>query len=184
MLEESSDIDVNVTINDNLGTPLHYTYLNGHTQIAQYLIQHGADVFAMDSNGCTPYEYIDGDPDFIKYSECFQNRRIIYHIPFSIEHCYYMKLVNLGNDDEEAVSLTMEQFPSLKEDGPTQPHHDIDHASALKEFTQFTTNSTQRSSDDSRKQQPSEVQEGHVKISTDYTWRRRLSGLKSAQMLF
>ena len=47
-----------------------------------------------------------------------------------------MKLINFVNDDVKAVSLTMEQFPSLKEDDPTQPHHEIDHASALKEFTQ------------------------------------------------
>ena len=183
LLEECSDIDVNATDNDLL-TPLHLAYTFGHTQIAQYLIQHDADVFAVDSNGCTPYEYIDGDPDCIKVSEYYQNKRKIHHIPFSIEHCYYMKLINLKIDEREAVSLTMEQFPSLKEDGPTQPHHDIDHASALKEFTQFITCSTQRSSDDSREQPPSEVQEGHVKISADYPWRRRLSALKRAQILF
>ena len=77
-----------------------------------------------------------------------------------------------GFDDKEAVSLTMEQFPSLKED---QPHHDIHHASALKEFTQFITNSTQRSTNDSREQSPSdphEVQGGHIKTSTDYPWRQ------------
>ena len=181
LLEECSDIDVNVTDND-LQTPLHLAYLTGHTQIAQYLIQHGADVYAVDSDGCTPYENIDGDPDFIKVSEIFQNRRKIYHIPFSIEHCHYMKLVNLGIDKKEAVYLTMKQFPSLQEDGPTQPHHDIDHASALKEFTQFITYSTQRSSDDSREQPSSEVQEGHVKISADYPWRRRLSVLQKAQL--
>ena len=163
LLEECSDIDVNVT-DDDLLTPLHYAYLAGRTQIAQYLIQHGADVYAVDSNGCTPYESIDGDPECIKYSKYFQNRRIIYHFPFSIEHCYYMKLVNLGIDDEDAVSLTMEQFPSLKEDDLTQSHHDIDCASALKEFTQFITNNTQKSSDDSREQSPSEVQEGHMQI--------------------
>ena len=183
LLEECSDIDVNVTDN-YLYTPLHLAYLTVHTQIAQYLIQHGADVFAVDSNGRTPYEYIDGDPDCINHSEDIRNRRKIHQIPFSIEHCYYIKLFNLGIDDDEAVSLTMEQFPSLQEDGPTQPHHDIDHASALKEFTQFITNSTQRSSDDSREQPPSEVQEGHVKISADYPWRRRLSVLKRAQILF
>ena len=171
LLEECSDIDVNVTNDNSLKTPLHLAYLAGHIQIAQYLIQHGADVFAVDNNGRTPYEYIDGDLECIKYSEYLQNTRIIHHIPFSIEHCYYMKLVNLGIDYKEAVSLTMEQFPLLKEDGPTQPHHDIDHASALKEFTRFITNSTQRSSDDS-KEQPSEVQEGHVKISRDYPWRQ------------
>ena len=183
LLAECSDIDVNVT-DDTLNTPLHMAYPYGHTQIAQYLIQHGADVYAVNNNGRTPYEYIDGDPDCIKYSEYVQNKRKIHHIAFSIEHCYYMKLINIGIDDEEAVSLTMEQFPSLKEDGPTQPHHDIDHASALKEFTQFITGSTQRSTDESRERPPSEVQEGHVKISADYTWRRQLSVLKRAQFLF
>ena len=183
LLEECSDIDVNATDND-LQTPLYLAYLTGHTQIAQYLVQHGADMYAVDSDGCTPYENIDGDPDFIKVSENLQNRRKIYHFPFSIEHCYYMKLVNLGIDKKEAVYLTMKQFPSLQEDGPTQPHHDIDHASALKDFTQFITYSTQRSSDDSRKQPTSEVQEGRVKISADYPWRRRLSVLKRAQFLF
>ena len=181
LLEECSDIDVNVT-NNKLATPLHLAYLYGHTQIAQYLIQHGADVYAVDSDGHTPYEYIDGNPDGIKHSEYLQNRRKISHIPFSIEHSHFMKLRNLGIDDKEAVSLTMEQFPSLKEDGPTQPHH-IDHASALKEFTHFITTSTQRSTDDSIEQPPSEVQEGHVKISADHPWRQRLSVLKRAQFL-
>ena len=187
LLEECSGIDVNVTMDDCLYTPLHLAYLNGHTQIAQYLIQHGADVYAVDSNGHTPYEYIDGHPDFIKNSECLQNRRKIHHIPYSIEHCYYMKLFNIGIDEQEAVSLTMEQFPSLKEDGPTQPYHDIDHASALKEFTQFITYSTHRSTDDSRKQPPSEqseVQGEQAKISTDHPWRKPLSLLQRAHVLF
>ena len=183
LLEECSNIDVNVT-DDSLRTPLHYAYLTGHTHIAQYLIQHGANIYAVDSDGCIPYEYVDGDLHCIDVSENIQNRRKIHQIAFSIEHCYYMKLFSLGIDEVEAVSLTMEQFPSLQEDGPTQPHHDIDHASALKEFTQFITNSTQRSSDDSREQPPSEVQEGHVKISADYPWRRRLPVLKRAQILF
>ena len=150
LLEECSDIDVNVTDND-MCTPLHYAYLYGHTQIAQYLIQHGADVYAVDNYGHTPYEYIDGDPGLIKDSEHSQNRRKIHHIPYSIEHCHFMELINTENDEEKAVSLTMEQFPLLKEDGPTQPHYDIDHVSALKEFTQLITQSTQKSPDDSKK---------------------------------
>ena len=186
LLEECSGIDVNVT-DDDLSTPLHVAYIYGHTQIAQYLIQHGADVYAVDSDGHIPYEHIDGDPDAIKQSERSQNRRKIHHIPYSVEHCYYMKLFNIGIDAKEAVSLTMEQFPSLKEDGPTQPHHDIDHASALKEFTQFITYSTQRSTDDSRKQPPyeqSELQGEQAKISTDYPWRKPLSLLQRAHVLF
>ena len=109
--------------------------------------------------------------------------RKIHHFPYSIEHCYYMKLINIGIEVEKAVSLTMEQFPSLKEDGPTQPHHDIDHASALKEFTQFITHSTQRSTDESKKQTPSEVQEGHSKISIDHPWKQ-LPALARAHILF
>ena len=188
LLEEYSGIDVNVTTDDGyLFTPLHVAYLCGYTKMAQYLIQHGADVYAVDSDGHTPYEYIDGEPKAIKDSEYFQNRRKIHHIPYSIEHCYYMKLQNIGIDDEEAVSLTMEQFPSLTEDGPTQPHHDIDHASALKEFTQYITNSTQRSTDDSRKQPPSEqseLQGEQAKISTDYPWRKPFSLLQRTHILF
>ena len=187
LLEECSGIDVNVTDDDYLQTPLHAAYLCGHTQIAQYLIQHGADVYAVDSNSHTPYEYIDGDPDYIKYSDYFQNRRKIHHIPYSIKHCYYMQLLNVGVDDEEAISLTMEQFPSLKQDGPTRPHHDTDHASALKEFTQYITNSAQSSTDDSRKQplsEQSEVQGEQAKISTDYPWRKPLSRLQRTHILF
>ena len=186
LLEECSGIDVNVTIDDYLLTPLHLAYIYGHTQIAQYLIQYGADVYAVDSSGQTPYEYIDGDPHCVKNSEYFQNRRKIHHIPYSIEHCYYMKLVNIEIHEEEAISLTMEQFPSLKEDGSTQPHHDIDHASALQEFTQYIIYSTRRSTDDSRKQpsEQSEVQGEQVKISTDYPWRKPLSLLQRAHVLF
>ena len=41
LLEKCSGIDVNVT-NDDLFAPLHMAYAYGHTQITQYLIQHGA----------------------------------------------------------------------------------------------------------------------------------------------
>ena len=177
LLEECSSIDVNVTDHDSW-TSLHLAYLYGHTEIAQYLIQHGANEDAVNGDGCTPNVYIDGDPVGISYSEYLQNRRKIHHIPYSIEHCYFMNLNNVGIDEEAAVSLTMEHFPSLKEDGPTQPRQDIDHASALKEFTQYITNSTQRSTDDSRKQPPSEqseVQGEQAKISADYPWRNPLN---------
>ena len=177
---------MNVT-DDDSWTSLHLAYLFGHTEIAQYLIQHGANEDAVNGDGCTPYVYIDGDPVGISYSEYLQNRRKIHHIPYSIEHCYFMKLRNIGIDEEEVVSLTVEQFPSLKEDGPTQPHHDSDHASALKEFTQFITNSTQRSTDNSRKQPPSKqsgVQGEQAKVSTDYPLRKSPSLIQRAHVLF
>ena len=95
-----------------------------------------------------------------------------------------MKLCNIEINNEEAVSLTMEQFPSLKEDGPTQPHHDIDHASALKEFTQYITYSTQRSTDDSMKQPPSEVEGENAKMSADFSWSKPLSLLQREYIFF
>ena len=134
-------------------------------------------MYAVDSDGHTPYEYIDGHPDYMNASEYIQNKRKIHHIPYSIEHCYYMQLINIGIHDKEAVSLTMEQFPSLQEDGPTQPYRDIDHASSLKEFAQFITHTTRRSKDDSRKQPPSEqseVQGKQTKTSTEYPWIKPL----------
>ena len=185
LLEECSDADVNVT-DDHLLTPLHLAYLHGHTQIAQYLMQHGADIYAADNIGCTPYEYIDGHPRCFQVSEYTQNIRKIHHIPYSIEHCYFMKLINIGTDEKEAVSLTMEQFPLLKEDDPTQPHHDIDHDSALKEFTQYITYSTQRSTDNSRNQPPSnqsEVQGQQTKMSADNSWSKRISLVQETYLL-
>ena len=133
LLEECSDIDVNVT-DDYMHTSLHLAYLYGHTQIAQHLIQQGADVNAVDDDSCTPYDYINGDPKWIEGSEYLQNHRKIHHVPFSDEHCYFIKLINL---EEEAVILTMEQFPSLKGGRLTQCHHNIDHVSALKAFTEY-----------------------------------------------
>ena len=160
-LEECSGIDVNAT-NNELYTPLHLAYLYGHTKIAQYLIQHGADVYAVDSNGHTPYEYIEGHPNLIKDSNFLQNRRKIHHIPYSAKHCYYMKLINSEIDEEEAISRTMEHFASLTEDGPTQPH-DTDYGSALEEFTQFIT---KRSVYDPWMQRSSKEQREHILINT------------------
>ena len=118
LLQECSDIDINVT-NNFMYTPLHLAYLCRHTQIVQYLIQHGADICATDSDGFIPCDYIDGNPNWIEELEYLQIKRKIHHIPYSIEHCYFMRLVSIENDEEEAVALTMEQFPSLKENRTT-----------------------------------------------------------------
>ena len=56
-LEECSSIDVNVT-DSFMRTPLHLAYLCGHTQIAEHLMQHGANENAVDENGCTPCQYV------------------------------------------------------------------------------------------------------------------------------
>ena len=92
-------------IDDSLQTPLHLAYLCGHTQMAQYLVQHGADVFAVDIDGCMPCKYVDGDSEI---AENMQNRRKIYQM--SAEWYYLMRLVNLGSDEEETTFLHLSSF--------------------------------------------------------------------------
>ena len=137
-LVEECRVDVNLYNND-LNTSLHYAYMAGHIDIAEYLIQHGADVMAVNSEGHTPHEYYDGIPWAIDYSKTVQSSRIIHNVPGSPEYLNYIKLCNIGIGPEEAVTLTMQQFPSLTEDGPTQPHHDVDHTSFSKESPEYIT---------------------------------------------
>ena len=66
LLKECKDLNVNI-MDDDLRTPLHTTYFSGNTHIAQYLIQHGADVYAVDKYGHIPYEYIDGELESVSY---------------------------------------------------------------------------------------------------------------------
>ena len=137
-LVEECEADVNIT-KYNLHTPLHMAYSAGHTNIAEYLIQHGAKVMALDSSGRIPYDYIDGIPKVIALSQTMQNTRIIHQVPGSAEYIYLIKLCNIGFKIVEAVTLTMEKFPLLTEDGPTQPHYDVDHTSFAEELTRYFT---------------------------------------------
>ena len=116
LVEECNNvIDLNVT-DDGLLTPLHVAYLAGQTEIAQYLLQHGADEYAVDKHNCMPYDYIEGHPGAIEFSKLMQSKRKLHQIPYSNEHCYYLKLINLGIDEEEAITLTMEKFSILEDD--------------------------------------------------------------------
>lgn len=114
-LVEECNGEVNVT-DDGLLTPLHVAYLAGQTCIAQYLLQHGADENAMDKHDYVPYEYIEGHPGAIEFSHLIQNKRKIHQNPYSNKHCYYLNLIKLGTDDEEAITLTIEKFPSSEDD--------------------------------------------------------------------
>ena len=44
-------------------------FADTHAQMAQYLIQHGADIFAVDIDGCMPCEDVNGDPKIARLSE-------------------------------------------------------------------------------------------------------------------
>jgi len=137
-LVKECGVDVNL-YDDGLNTPLHYAYCTGQTDIAHYLIQNGANVMAADCDGLTPYDYINGNTKAIAHSKLMRNHRIIHQIPGSAEQRYFIQICNMGTEIEEAVTLTMQQFPSLTEDRPTQPHHNVDYASFTKELTQFIT---------------------------------------------
>ena len=157
LVEECEGIDVNIT-DDNLRTPLHAAYLVGHKQIADYLIKHGANVTAMDIYGHVPYKYVDSDPEIVAVSQYLQNKQKIHQFPFSNERLYYYKLLNLGIDIRNVVDLTMEKFPSLKDNEPTELCDDTDQATIIREITQYITKkpmSLQMSS--SLKQKPRQI---------------------------
>ena len=157
LVEECDGIDVNIT-SDDLRTPLHSAYLAGHMSIAEYLIQHGADLTAVDMHGFSPYEYKDGDPEVIEIAEYIKNKRNIHRQCYSAERLYYFKLLNLGIDVKEVVTLTMEEFPSLKDDGHTQPQHNVDRTAIIEELTQYIT---KRPSDADPWRQPTVEQRRH-----------------------
>jgi len=136
-LVEECKIDLNINDND-LDTPLHMAYITGHTHIAHYLIQRGADIIAVNSRGCKPYDYIGGIPEAVQSSLVIKNCRKIHEIPGSAEYNYYIKLCNINVNFEEAVAQTILEFPALKEDGLVQSHHDIDYISFSKELTHYT----------------------------------------------
>ena len=136
LVEECEGIDINAT-DDNLRTPLHAAYLVGHKQIANYLIKHGADVTAMDIYGHVPYDM--SDPEIAAVSQYLQNKRRIHQVPFSIERLYYFKLLNLGIDIRSVVDLTMEKFPSLKDNEPTELSDDTDRTTIIREITHYVT---------------------------------------------
>ncbi len=46
--------DVKAQDEKNQYTPLHWAAANGHVEVMQYLIEHGADISARDKNGTTP----------------------------------------------------------------------------------------------------------------------------------
>ena len=56
-LVEECKVDVNCTYKSADGTPLHMAYGMGEENIAQYLIEHGADQDAVDDDGRKPKDY-------------------------------------------------------------------------------------------------------------------------------
>ena len=117
-------------------TSLHLAYLYGNAEMAEFLLEIGADETALDIYGKRPFDYINGDPALVAYSKYVQNTRKIHDDPYSIEYNYYIKLLKTGIDPEQAVSLTMKEFTWLEEETPTRPRR-TDHDKILKDLAQF-----------------------------------------------
>jgi len=136
LLTSCKDIDVNIS-DDFLRTPLHYASLAKNTEIADYLLQYGADVRAKDCYNRTPLDYVDGKPGMIRVSQYIENKRKIHENPFSAAKKFYLELVNSGVEDTKAVARTIEKFPTLKEKGAAKVHYDVDRASVLNEVSKY-----------------------------------------------
>ena len=62
------------------GTPLHMAYGIGEESIVQYLIEHGADQDASNSDGRKPIDYklyVHSTNHYANISQCFIKRRVI-----------------------------------------------------------------------------------------------------------
>ena len=123
---------------DKRRTSLHLAYLYGNTEMATFLLQHGADESATDIYGKTPFDYINGEPHLVAYSQHIQNTRKIHSNPFSIEYNFYIKLLGHGIDPEQATALTMKEFSWLLRERPIPPRSpNVDLNVILKDLAHF-----------------------------------------------
>ena len=117
-LVEEFKVDVNHVSHDaNNGTPLHMAYGIGEENIAQYLIEHGADQGALDGDGRKPIDYkiyVGSTNYYATLSQNLIKKRVMNKNIFSRE-LYYRQLCGEGKSDDEARGLTLEKFPSLQE---------------------------------------------------------------------
>ena len=117
-LVEDCKVDVNCVCHKMLsGTPLHMAYAIGEESIAQYLIEHGADQDAIDSDGRKPIDYklyVGSLNYYAVVSQFFIKRAVICTKPLSDEHVYFTQSCENGTEMMEAVELTFQEFPSLK----------------------------------------------------------------------
>ena len=119
-LVEECKVDVNCKSSTSVlrsGTPLHMAHGINEINIAQYLIEHGADQEAMDDDGRKPKDF-----QFSQYEKSYYNinsiyylkRRAIFKNNISCESVYYQKFCDKGTEEFTAMDLTFEQFPHLK----------------------------------------------------------------------
>ena len=141
-LVEECKVDINAPIHtylfDDLRfTPLHFAYATNEPVIADYLIQHGANVNAIDIHGKKPIEYEGGTPGMIELSETDANYRRIHKNMHGPEYNCYHELRRI-HSKKEAVALTIQKYPSLLcNERPTK--RDMFGTPTLKELNRYIT---------------------------------------------
>ena len=114
-LVEDCKIDINCTSNASKGcTPLHVAYGMGEKNIAQYLIEHGANLEALDNSGRKPKDHEFYGSSYVYISKYLIKRRIILKNFASPEYIHFQQLRQQGISKFDAVDLILEKFPSLQ----------------------------------------------------------------------
>ena len=115
-LVEDCKVDTNcIRSSSNGGTPLHMAYGIGEKNIAQYLIEHGADQEAIDNENRKPkdYEFYKNNCYSFATIYCSKMRIIVKNV--GPECMYYANLcVDQGISELEVMDLTFEKLPYLQ----------------------------------------------------------------------
>ena len=112
-------VDVNCILGSSGGTPLHIAYGMGEEEVAQYLIEHGADQEAIDNDGRKPkdYQFYENNV-YSVVSKCHLKLAVIEKIIDAV-YAYYRQLLDQGISKFEAIDCTFEKFPSLQDSART-----------------------------------------------------------------
>ena len=144
-LVENCKVNVNQAVfvgQYNGATALHIAFGLNDTEMANYLIQHGADENLIDYNGKRPRDYLFGNEDdtYCSLSTRLINASKLYRDIKSKEYQYYHLLLERGTNCWNAVDLTFQKYPELNDDvTPTQPFHNLEITPTMRELNHYIT---------------------------------------------
>ena len=141
-LVEDCKVDINCTSNaSDGGTPLHVAYGMSEKDIAQYLIEHGANLEALDNSGRKPKDYEFYESSYVVVSKYLIKRRVIHKSIVSPEFFHFTQLCQQGISKYEAVDLTLEKFPSLQKgiDGGLVNQRILEATPTLNQLNRYIT---------------------------------------------
>ena len=144
-LVENCKVNVNQAVfvgQYNGATALHMAYGLNEIEIANYLIQHGANENLIDYNGKRPRDYLFGNEDdtyrsvsrrLLRFSKLYRDIK-------SKEYQYLLLMLGRGTELMDAVDLTFQKYPELNDDvASTQPCLNLEIAPTMKELNHYIT---------------------------------------------